>query len=338
MNELIKTQVRKLWECSFDDNPEFTELYFSKRYTEERNIALMKENQVMAAMQLLPYPMTFYGSILQAWYISGAATFPEHRNQGLMKELILKAFHRMQQNNIPISILIPAEDWLFNYYEKSGFATVFYAGTRTIEKSDCIHTPSPAYKIIRQTEYSTAIQHYIDKKLKEKQSAILHPKEDMEVILADLALVDGRVITVERGGEIVGLSFVWMKEGVTYINELMADSTEIEKELYHNLFTGKIDKIHTIQASTLQEGNPLGMLRIIDFKRVLDVYAGSNPEVSLQFNLTDPLLKENSGCYDITKGTCSKGPIKAGIEYKTIPELTKELFLPLSPHMSLMLN
>ncbi len=338
MNNSIKAQVRKLWECCFNDTPEFTDLYFSKRYTDERNIVIEKENKVVSALQLLPYPLTFYNSTLQSWYISGAATFPEYRNQGVMKDLISSSFYRMQQNGIPISILIPADEWLFSYYEKSGYATVFYSDTKTIKKSDFSYASSNLYKIKQHTEYSREVQHYLNRKLKEKRSAILHPEEDLQVILADLSLVDGRVITLEKGSEIEGLAILWKKKNRIYINELLTDSEEIEKELFYYLFTKDIDEIHRTQASTQEEGKPLGMLRIIDVKQLLDLYASANPQNSLQFNLTDPLLAENNGFYSLKDGICNKSSIQKGVPQKTLIELTKELFIPLSPHMSLMLN
>ncbi len=337
-NELMKAEVRKLWDCCFNDNPEFTDLYFSKRYTDKRNIAIEKENKVISALQLLPYPITFYKSILQSWYISGAATYPEYRNQGVMKELIRKSFYRMQQNDIPLSTLIPADDWLFNYYEKSGFATVFYSATQITKKSDFIHPPSNTYKIKLQTEYNKEIQHYLDKKLKEKKSAILHPKKDLEVVLADLSLVNGFIITLEKKDKIVGLAIVWRKEDRAYINELLTDSKEIERELFYYLFSKNVSEIHNIQASNQKEGKPLGMLRIINVKQILDIYAAANPEISLQFNLTDPLLEENNGFYDLRNGTCNINSIQKDANHKTLTELTKELFIPLNPHMSLMLN
>jgi len=55
MKNSIKKQIRKLWECCFGDSPKFIDLYFNKRYTHERNLAITKEEKVVSALQLLPY-------------------------------------------------------------------------------------------------------------------------------------------------------------------------------------------------------------------------------------------------------------------------------------------
>ena len=82
MKNSIKKQIRKLWECCFGDSPKFIDLYFNKRYTHERNLVITKDEKVVSALQLLPYPLKVYNQIVDTLYISGAATFPEYRNQG----------------------------------------------------------------------------------------------------------------------------------------------------------------------------------------------------------------------------------------------------------------
>ena len=42
-----------------------------------------------------------------------------------MRRLLIDSFKEMERRQIPLSILIPAEPWLYGFYEKSGYATVF---------------------------------------------------------------------------------------------------------------------------------------------------------------------------------------------------------------------
>lgn len=341
MKNSIKKQIRKLWECCFGDSPKFIDLYFNKRYTHERNLVITKDEKVVSALQLLPYPLKVYNQIVDTLYISGAATFPEYRNQGVMKQLILKSFHRMQNQSIPISTLIPAEHWLFDYYEKSGYATVFYAKQQTVKKEDLSnHQPTTAYRFSSQTKFNKELQSYMDNKLKGLPCSILHPQEDMEVVLADLALADGDIIVINKEKNIVGFAIIWQKENVIYINELIADSTDIEKDLFYFLLKSNqgYDTIQRITPSTQEKGEPLGMLRIINLESILNIFAQNNPNQSIDFNLIDSILETNSGYYKIDKGICIKKDLQEGVPYKNIVDVTRDLFLPLNPYMSLMLN
>ncbi len=78
------------------------------------------------ALQMLPYRMSFGETSLDVSYISGAATRPEYRNRGLMGRLLKESFEIMRSRNIPLSALIPAESWLYDYYASKGYASVFF--------------------------------------------------------------------------------------------------------------------------------------------------------------------------------------------------------------------
>lgn len=57
----MREQVKKLWKLCFNDSDEFTEMYFRLRYNNEVNIAIQSGEEVIAALQILPYPMTSEG-------------------------------------------------------------------------------------------------------------------------------------------------------------------------------------------------------------------------------------------------------------------------------------
>ena len=56
---MIREQVKSLWKLCFDDSEAFIELYFRLRYNNEVNLAIQSGEEVIAALQMLPYPMTF---------------------------------------------------------------------------------------------------------------------------------------------------------------------------------------------------------------------------------------------------------------------------------------
>ena len=97
----------------FNDSKAFIDMYFRLRYSNKVNIAIESGEEVIAALQMLPYPMTFCGATVSTAYVSGACTHPDFRNRGVMHELLTQAFGRMFRNEVLFTTLIPAEPWLF---------------------------------------------------------------------------------------------------------------------------------------------------------------------------------------------------------------------------------
>ena len=87
-----KEKVKALWQLCFDDNEEFVEMYFRLRYKNEINVAIESGDEIVSALQMIPYPMTFCGDTVQTSYISGACTHPDFRGNGVMRELLSQGF------------------------------------------------------------------------------------------------------------------------------------------------------------------------------------------------------------------------------------------------------
>ena len=347
----MKEGVRSLWNLCFGDNEAFTELYFSKRYSEEVNVTIKEGEKVISALQILPYPMTFCGEIIPTGYISGACTHPDYRNKGAMKRLLLDSFLRMQKNNIPLTTLIPAEEWLFDYYSKMGFTPVFEYSEKTFIIEEL--AASPEYLITGFTPPQTDVYSFFDKKMKERPCCIQHSPEDLQVILDDLHLGEGKLLVARLKGEVTGLAFCYVKDNILHVPELFFENESVRDTL---LFAAakqmEADRITYITPSTNETSKILGMARIIDAEKMLKIYATQHPELEISFNLTDEFIEKNNAFYSMKWGKTEKEEIKeaslriniqqltqALLGYKT-EQLPKELqiFHSQTPYMSLMLN
>ena len=77
----MREKVKNLWKLCFNDSDEFTDMYFRLRYSNDVNIAIQSGEEVIAALQMLPYPMTFGKNEIKTGYVSGACTHPDYRNR-----------------------------------------------------------------------------------------------------------------------------------------------------------------------------------------------------------------------------------------------------------------
>ncbi len=336
----MKEQVKELWKLCFTDSEEFVELYFSMRYKERENQAILEGEKVVSALQMIPYPMTFCGEIIDTSYISGACTHPNQQGHGLMKNLLSSSFEKMYQKKTAFSTLIPAEPWLFDYYSRMGYASVFYYLEHLINLSSFGNPPS--YKLHSHIDCKKEIYTYFQSEMQKRPCCIQHTEEDFKVILADMALSGGKLYELTHEGTTVGIAITHKEENQLIVKELLSNSSR-ESQLLLNAIgeEEKCNDIKQIQPPTEKSSVlKLGMARIIDAKQVLSIWAAAYPEKRLCIFLHDDILQSNCGYYLISQGICT---YFTSLEQEdcvsmTIAELTEYILSPLHPYMSLMLN
>lgn len=134
MRKALKTdiaEIQNLWETCFPDESGFN-AYFFENIFDLSHILLWKENEKICAMlQRIPYRLSINGKIENITYIYGACTAPEQRKKGYMAKLLEASFEMDRQEGKAASALIPAEKWLFGFYEKFGYET--FGATKNVK-------------------------------------------------------------------------------------------------------------------------------------------------------------------------------------------------------------
>ncbi|WP_455586974.1 GNAT family N-acetyltransferase [Bacteroides sp.] len=336
---MIKEKVKALWRLCFDDSEEFINMYFRLRYNNEVNIAIKSGDEIISALQMLPYPMTFCGKTIQTSYISGACTHPDYRGKGVMRELLSQAFSRMTRNGIALSTLIPAEPWLFDYYARMGYAPVFRYSKKKVSEP---YSPTPGIFVKKMTNEHEEVYQYLNRKMSERPCCIQHTPTDFKVILADLKISEGILYVAIEKEKIAGIAIVYPQKHGLEINELFAETKEIEEALLCQIQQEAGTDELTILTPPMadNEQRVLGMARIIDAKTILQLYATFYPDVEMNIELTDKMLVSNNGHYYLCKGKCmfSKERLPGSHLQLTIEELCEKIITPLRPYMSLMLD
>lgn len=339
---MIREKVKQLWKLCFDDSDEFINMYFRLCYNNDVNIAIQSSGETIAALQMLPYPMTFGKDEISTAYISGACTHPDFRNKGVMHELLSQAFTRMLHNKVALSTLIPAEPWLFDYYARTGYATVFHYNESIFKLADKFFA-NDTIVLKRTNEFRKDIYEYLNRKLKKRVCCIQHTEADFHIVLSDLRISRGYVYTLKQSSTIIALAIAYPStDGSWYIAEIVADTSSMYSLLLQKICEQlKIPSIRTLTPPTPgQENKPMGMARIINALTVLQLYAANHPELELNIALRDEQLSTNNGYYYLNNGKCMNSAKRLPGSHLalTIGELTEMIFSPLHPYMSLMLN
>lgn len=333
-----REEVKALWKRCFHDSDEFTDLYFNLRYRDDINSAIREDGKIISALQMIPYPMTLFGEVIPTSYISGACTHPDYREHGAMRRLLKETHRRMYDDGILLASLIPAEEWLFGYYARSGYAPVFgYAAEQVQVDGLC---PSAGCRVEACTAPTAGHYRYFDARMRGRSSCIQHTEEDFRVIVADLLLSEGRLLVARKEGAIAGMAFAVPEGGALCFKELLADSDEVRRALLAE--GASIYKVReaTCLVPSSSASLRLGMARIVHAEALLRLFARAYPDAERYICLEgDEAIPENNGYYVVKQGECLRAHW-AGCDYvfHSPSSLSCLLLGAEHPYMSLMLN
>ena len=328
----IRFETRHLWERSFADPRAFIDLYFREKYRKERNEVIQRNGHVVSALQKLPYPITYGGHMLPASYISGACTDENLRRRGLMGELLNQTHRAMQAEGAMISFLIPATAELSVYYAKHGYTPCFRFAWKTM-------SAQPQTEEIEVVQSSEPPLEYIRTRMQERTMCVQHPLADLHAVVDDMHLTGDTMWEARRGTLVVAVAICRTETDGVLLRECVYDDNAAREALIAGIAAhyrrNEIDIIDT----TATEGEHMGMARIIDAEGMLSAYATLHPEKHCLLNVTDPLLTENNGCYELANGQCTRlTTAHPEADPHTIASLTDLLLTQEHPLMTLMMN
>ena len=290
MNPLDRRQLsREIWQEVFGDDDRFLDLYFGHVYQDDETDLLIDYGgapKAIAHTGRVSYTFSLWGERIEAAYISGAATISRERGRGLMPSLLRSAHTKMYQTGKLFAFLIPAEPWLYDYYQrKFGYAKVCY---RSVSQPNSPRlTPPP--QLCRQAS-AEGYLHYIRQRRGWTMGHLEHTYPQWQRIIEDALLSGGGytqegIVRMLQGGECTQFVATQLpiKEGLAY---------------------------HQVVMPPLGEDlEPHGMIRVIQIPQLLSLYAKRHPGVECQFDLFDAMLCPNTGRYRLEKGKCLFMPL-----------------------------
>ena len=305
-NDNQKQDVMHIWEKSFpDDSPKFMDMYFQRKYKKENTLLYLAENKPVSCLQMLPYKMTFYNAICKTSYISGAATLPEYKNQGIMGKLLIDSFSEMKKRGDDFTTLIPQEPWLVNFYQKYGYTPCFEYNLNSIQIDLSATNYENTIVEINDINAKEGFLYYSEY-CKKQNLFVLKSYEDFLIIWEDLQLADGRIFLCLQSDRVCGICFCCPNKEKIIVKDLIAHSENIEKQLIHAVAAKYPNKEVFIFKQTGDNYNSitLGMARILNVDNVLKAYADYYPHLEITLKVSDNQIAENNGVFQIKEGKC----------------------------------
>lgn len=333
----MRTANEELWKICFGDSDAFIRLYFDRCATDANTMAIWQDGRLAAALQMLPYSMTFPVGTVPASYVSGACTHPDFRNRGLMRALLAQTHRRMFADGAWFSFLIPAEPWLWDYYAKSGYATAFWQTSLQISCPD-VHDAGLRISCYEPSRWQQ-VAAFFESSMRKRPYCIQHTPENLQTVIMDLQLSGGDVWIAERQ-QIEGLLFALPQDDVLRVTELLVSDEIVENCLLAaaGKFYGKA-LVSMVKPVVAGAGQPLGMARVLRPYELLAWYAKNHPGLSAAYCLYDDALPQNSATYIISDGICTVAHDEvSGAETLDAGGCSRLLFDGLNAYMGLMLN
>lgn len=296
-----RNDFRRLFQEAFDADDKWLDWFMTDVY-DENEVLVEKVNEKAVAMMLSSrYPMKFCGKELSLAYLSCVATAKAERGKGYMRRLMACAIKDSYERSDAFATLIPAERRLYFFYEKFGFASVFYAdelrftAMHSFALGEEFKLVKPEYEMFARLEAL-------------RSCAVCHPENRFRQILGDLKLDNGivRAVTDGNGGEAMVFARVGQEVKVL---DLLASTGAAAEAALACVGLETHDKPFVVWAIPSERGtslHPRAMVRIVNVEAVLSEMAAYAPKAVSTIRVSDPLIDENNGIFSLRKGKCHR--------------------------------
>lgn len=293
-HEELDGEVRALWQLCFGDDDLFLDSYFADAYQRESTLLYQEEGRIVAHLQFPQLSLIETAETIQAGYILAACTHPDYRGWGYMRELLVEALRREQDRGDVLSVIIPAEGWLWDYYQRTGGYAPLPNARQTEDERDVLDEVDPDYTAPTLLDYLCGIEELI------AEPHLAHSRGMWEVILRDYEEHSDRLVQEHRdqAGRIAGAIFVvWVGEG--YSVEAIFGTREVREALLRKLGQALPPNSFTYNLRPSARGRSFskGMIRILDMPAFLKHCLKHSSGLIFDFDYVDEILPSNTGHY-----------------------------------------
>ena len=119
-------QLKTLWDQSFEDPLSYIDFIYEKVARPADTLVYdIGGGTVVSMMTLIPMHFVFQSKAVRTMYIYGAATDKKYQKQGFMAALLKYAEDYAKNLDFKLSVLVPGEKHLFDYYRRRGYSADF---------------------------------------------------------------------------------------------------------------------------------------------------------------------------------------------------------------------
>ena len=266
---------------------------------------LAKEgSKAIGHLQFPQLSLSLGEEILPAGYVVAVCTHPDHRGNGIMRPLLQEALRREKARGDVVSVLLPAEEWLFRYYTSVGGYAPVVNRTRSNRREDALGEEDPAVAAASLVDYLLKVE------ASQQEPSLLHSRAFWEVITEDFEREEALLLQIHRteSGLIDGALFLVKGEAELLVQALFGTKPVREALLTEVTGESKLPLSYLLRPSGGGIPEARAMMRVLDAPRFLEALVKYYPELTLSFTYRDELFPENDGDYLLSAGKVERLP------------------------------
>lgn len=263
----LRLQNRDLWRDCFHDDEAFMDLYFSQVARPENTFWLERDEKLACVMQALTCEVTNGNNRWRAAYLSGIATRPEYRKQGLATTLLKQVHELMADRGVAVSMLIPASEELAEYYAKdAGYTLLTHV---TDERLNLSEVSLGSHVKLQSVSTPQALQEAYAQCQPAEGCRINHTAAQLEVAMKSWQLGKGQVwaLRSEETGDCQALAFCRRTQnGCVRVADCMGLNDDSRQQLLARLarlYHPERLELKKQQKAELGQGRPFAMARVL---------------------------------------------------------------------------
>lgn len=253
-------QLRALWHEAFGDRDEYIDEFFEAFDADSVLHTLSHDGKLLSVLYALPYELHTGGHCKKVAYIYAVATVSSARGRGYMSRLFSIVHENLRREGFAAAFLLPAEDWLWNYYSRLGYKVCSWrccecvATESMLEVCDveCCHT------------IATDVLAYVREQMLLGVDNIVHSDASIRLNVANCVLSGGGLYVARSANSVVGVAFVVFMNSVPLIACILGNDDNARVSLLSAI--GRCygcSSLHLLQSSDAS-GAPMAMLLSFD--------------------------------------------------------------------------
>ena len=306
--EETKEQARGLWRECLALNDDFLNVYFEDKYSPDNLLTVRRDGDIVSALDLRPYRMTFYGTVTHVGYLSALATREAFRGAGYAANLLQEAHRRLYSQGAALSFLIPTDAEAQKYFERPDHGSYWPSVYRQELPLDVSQDGDTDKITVERPDEWPASLYVFYRRLTSSLPFMVHPtEEDFFAALSAADLGDAYVLTASRKRRMTGFCLaVKEPDGRVFIRTLAITEAAARAAFVQYLCREcGVEQVYRrfCLPGSLKGSKPYALARVIDVPRFLAAVAAPNPGFQLHVGVQGDLsIPENNGFYIVENG------------------------------------
>lgn len=308
-----RDEIKRMWNEAAPGRQELVKTYINNLYRDSDAMTLERDGRVVSSLMLERHTFIYQGQELVTGYIAGAVTRRKDRGNGYMATLLGDALQESAARGDTFIALTPPAEWLYYYYERFGFARVFFVDAERYTALHAFTTESALTEVDTDTADRDRLYAAFHDLEMERRCGIIHSRAYFDTIMTVNRLAGGDFVAVAReDGAICAMAFAIVHDGLVIVTDIMADGENSRTSALAALRRHHPELPFKVLAHPDKAGRRRltcrGLGRVVSVGRTLATIAAANPAFICYIRVTDPIIKENNGTWHVAGGEVASIP------------------------------